>query len=96
MGGREGGREGGWVGKVRRGIGCWLHKSSGNLLIICPPSKINLPLVECIIAEWEAKLMIVQCGVEIWAKVCMYVCKMSCYWAPHVNYAYKPPALDNV
>ena len=71
-------------------------KKYRNLLIICPPSKINLPLVECIIAEWEAKLMIVQCGVEIWAKVCMYVCKMSCYWAPHVNYAYKPPALDNV
>ena len=47
------------------------------------------------IAEREARLMIVQCGVEIWANicmyVCMYVCKMSCYWAPHVNYAYEPP-----
>ena len=21
----------------------------------------------------------------------MYVCKMSCYWAPHVNYVYEPP-----
>jgi len=31
-----------------------------------------------------------QCGVEIGANVCMYV-KMSCYWAPHVNYAYEPP-----
>ena len=27
-----------------------------------------------IIAEQEARLMIVQCGVEIWANVCMYVC----------------------
>jgi len=23
--------------------------------------------------------------------VCIYVCKMSCYWVPHINYAYKPP-----
>ena len=22
--------------------------------------------------------------------VCMYACKMSCYWAPGVNYAYNP------
>ena len=43
-----------------------------------------------VIAEWEGKLMIMQCGVEIWANVCMYVCKMSCYWAPRVNYAYEP------
>jgi len=21
----------------------------------------------------------------------MYVCKMSCYWAPHINYTYNPP-----
>jgi len=45
-----------------------------------------------IIAEREARLMImhVQCGVKIWANVCMYVFKMSCYWARHVNYAYEP------
>ena len=44
-----------------------------------------------LVAKREARLMIVQCGVEIWANVCMYVCKMSCYWAPRVNYAYNPP-----
>jgi len=27
-----------------------------------------------VIAEWEARLMIVQCGVEIWANVYMNVC----------------------
>jgi len=27
-----------------------------------------------IIAQREARLMIVKCGVEIWANVCMYVC----------------------
>ena len=42
-----------------------------------------------LIAEWEARLMIMQCGVEIWANVCMYVCKMSCYLAPRINYAYE-------
>jgi len=44
-----------------------------------------------VIAKREARLMIVQCGVKIWANVCMYACKMSCYWAPHVNCAYEPP-----
>ena len=38
-----------------------------------------------VVAEWEARLTIVQCGVEIWANVCLYVCN----WAPRVNYAYK-------
>jgi len=43
-----------------------------------------------LIAEREARLMIMQCGVEIWANVCIYVCKMSFYCAPCINYAYKP------
>ena len=46
-----------------------------------------------IIAEREARLMImhVQCGVKIWANVCMYVFKMSCYWARHVNLCVRTP-----
>ena len=34
--------------------------------------------------------MIMQCGVKIWANVCTYVCKISCYWAPCINFAYEP------
>ena len=53
---------------------------------------VVLPRVQLlVVAEREARLMIMQCGVEIWANLCMYVCKMSCYWAPHVNYVYEPP-----
>ena len=49
-----------------------------------------------IIAEREARLMIVQCGVEIWVNVCMYVCKISCYWAPHVNlFVWTPRTMRN-
>ena len=40
--------------------------------------------------------MIVQCGVEIWANVCIHVCKMSCNWALHVNYAHRRNAIEEL
>ena len=40
-----------------------------------------------VVAEWEARLTIVQCGVEIWANIR----KMSCNWVVQVNYVYNPP-----
>ena len=38
-----------------------------------PPVKNGANFQAALIAEREARLMIVQCGVEIWANVCMFV-----------------------
>ncbi len=49
------------------------------------------------IAEREARQLILQCGVEIWASVCMYVCVISVTLrnaiivALCINYMWAPP-----
>jgi len=37
-----------------------------------------------LVAEREARLMIVQCGAKIWANVCMYVCMYVCMFVKYL------------